>query len=143
MCWRRCSTSRRGRRRRRRGGAHFGPRFCFRGGMVQHGRGLSPWAPKPDPEGERREQRKQRWLFFVRYGVPVLIAISGFEVMIFASDRDVGIEIGAMLLGAAIAVFLLNYFFRMGVSGDRDRDREEEARRYFDQHGRWPDDPVG
>jgi hypothetical protein len=111
--------------------------------MVQHGRGLSPWAPKEDAEAARRERRKQRWLFFVRYGVPVLIAISGFAVMIFASDKSVGIEIGAMLLGAAIAVFLLNFFFRMGVSGDRDRDREEEARRYFDQHGHWPDDPAG
>jgi hypothetical protein len=108
--------------------------------MVQHGRGLSPWAPKPDPDAERREQRQQRWLFFVRYGVPALIAVSGFVVMLAASDQDVGIEIGAMLLGAAIAVFLLNFFFRMGVSGDRDRDREEEAREYFDRHGRWPDE---
>src|SRR3954453_22944221 len=143
MCWRRCSTSIRGIRRRRRGGAHFGPRFCFPGGMVQHGRGLSPWAPKPDPDAERREQRKQRWLFFVRYGVPGLIAISGFGVMMFASDADAGIEIGAMLLGAAIAVFLLNFFFRMGVSGGRDRDREEDAREYFDLHGHWPDEGAG
>ena len=108
--------------------------------MVQHGRGLSPWAPKPDPDAERREQRKQQVLFAVRYVVPALIALSGIVVMIAASDRDVGIEIGAMLVGAAIAVFLLNFFFRMGVSGDRDRDREEEARRYFDKHGHWPDD---
>ncbi len=109
--------------------------------MVQHGRGLSPWAPKPDPEEARREQRRERWLWFVRYGVPILIAISGVLVMALASDRQVGIEIGAMLLGAAIAVFLLNFFFRMGVSGDTARDEEEAARRYFDQHGRWPDDP--
>jgi hypothetical protein len=26
----------------------------------------------------------------------------------------------------------------MGVQGDKERDREEEARRYFDEHGRWP-----
>jgi len=108
--------------------------------MVQHGRGLSPWAPKPDPEAARRAQRKERWLFFVRYGVPALIAVSGLLVMILATDHQVGIEIGAMLLGAAIAVFLLNFFFRLGVSGDRARDEEEEARRYFDQHGRWPDE---
>jgi len=24
------------------------------------------------------------------------------------------------------------------VEGDKDRDREEAARRYFDEHGRWP-----
>jgi hypothetical protein len=118
------------------------PFSAFLVAMVQHGHGLSPWAPKPDPEADARRRRTERWLLFVRYGVPVLIAISGFVVMGVASDREVGIEIGAMLLGAAIAVFLLNFFFRMGVTGDRDRDREEEARLYFDEHGRWPDDPA-
>jgi hypothetical protein len=111
--------------------------------VVQHGHGLSPWAPKDDPEAARREQRRERVLFVVRYIVPAVIALSGVVVMIAASDREVGIEIGAMLLGAAIAVFLLNFFFRMGVSGDQDRDREEEAREYFDRHGRWPDEGQG
>ena len=82
-------------------------------------------------------------LLGVRYGVPALIALTGIVTMLVANDSDVGIEIGAMFLGAAIAVFMLNFFFRMGVSGDRDRDREEEARAYFDRHGRWPDDPAG
>jgi hypothetical protein len=107
---------------------------------VQHGHGLSPWAPKPDPEVERRAQRKRLVLLGVRYGVPLLIAIAGVVTMVAANDTDVGIEIGAMFLGAAIAVFMLNFFFRLGVSGDRDRDREEEAREYFDRHGRWPDE---
>jgi hypothetical protein len=34
---------------------------------------------------------------------------------------------------------LLNVLYRIGVQGDREREREEEARRYFDEHGRWPD----
>ncbi len=25
--------------------------------------------------------------------------------------------------------------------GNRDRDREEAAREFFDAHGRWPDEP--
>ena len=111
--------------------------------MVQHGHGLSPWAPKEDPEAQRRAERQKRVLFVVRYGVPAVIAFAGVVVALAASDSAVGIEIGAMLWGAAIAVFLLNFFFRMGVTGDRDRDREEEAREYFDQHGRWPDDGAG
>jgi hypothetical protein len=37
-------------------------------------------------------------------------------------------------------VFLLNFFYRMGASGEADRDREQEARDYFDAHGRWPDE---
>ena len=107
---------------------------------VQHGSGLSPWAPKQDPEAERREQRKRNLLFAVRYGVPAMIALAGIVVMLVASDREVGFEIGAMFVGAGIAVFLLNFFFRMGVTGDEERVREEEARDYFDRHGHWPDD---
>jgi hypothetical protein len=43
--------------------------------------------------------------------------------------------------GTASPVLLLNVLYRIGVQGDRDRDREEEARRFFDEHGRWPDEP--
>ena len=110
---------------------------------VQDGAGLSPWAPKPDPELERREQRKRMLLIGVRYVLPGLIALAGIVTMLAVPDSDTGIEIGAMFLGAAIAVFLLNFFYRMGVSGEVDRDREQEARDYFDLHGRWPDDPTG
>jgi hypothetical protein len=110
---------------------------------VQHGHGLSPWTPKPDPERDRREQRKRWMLFGVRYGVPALIALTGIVTMLVANDTDVGIEIGAMFLGAAIAVFMLNFFFRMSVTGDQERDREQEARDYFDRHGHWPDEPPG
>ena len=109
---------------------------------VQHGAGLSPWAPKPDHEQARREQRKRLLLIGVRYVVPGLIALAGVVTMLVVPDSETGIEIGAMFLGAAIAVFLLNFFYRMGVSGEAERDREQEARDYFDLHGRWPDDPA-
>jgi hypothetical protein len=26
------------------------------------------------------------------------------------------------------------------VKGDREREREDAAREYFDKHGRWPDE---
>jgi hypothetical protein len=45
-----------------------------------------------------------------------------------------------MAVGAGLAVMLLNLLHRMSVSGDQERAREEEARRYFDEHGVWPDD---
>ena len=28
--------------------------------------------------------------------------------------------------------------FRIGIEGDRDRDREDAARDYFAEHGHWP-----
>jgi hypothetical protein len=43
-----------------------------------------------------------------------------------------------MFIGAAVAVWMLNFFFRVGVHDQEDRDREDEARAYFDAHGRWP-----
>ncbi len=45
----------------------------------------------------------------------------------------------ALFFSAASAVLLLNVLYRIGVQGDKERDREDEARAYFDEHGRWPD----
>jgi hypothetical protein len=112
---------------------------------IQSGPGLSPWKPEEpgpgaDPEVEARERRHRMLMMGVRYGVPAVIFLAGVVVFAVVSDREVALEIGAMFWGVAIAVFLLNFFFRMGVSGEVDRDREEAARAYFDEHGRWPDD---
>jgi hypothetical protein len=77
---------------------------------------------------------------FVRYGVPGLIFLAGCIVAAVDSDKQRGLEIGAMLVGAAFAVLLLNMFVRIGAQGDDDRDREEAARVFFDEHGYWPDE---
>lgn len=77
---------------------------------------------------------------FVRYGVPGLIFLAGCILAAVDSDRTRGLEIGAMLIGSAFAVLLMNVFFRIGSEGDRDRDKEEAARVFFDEHGYWPDE---
>src|SRR4051812_48508748 len=76
---------------------------------------------------------------FVRYGIPLALVFTGI-VMLFVADQSVKAEAWAGFTGAGIAVFLLNILFRIGVQGEAERDREVEARAYFDQHGRWPDD---
>jgi hypothetical protein len=78
-------------------------------------------------------------LHVVRYGIPALLFLAGIIVM--ATSGRIGIAVGAMFISAATAVLLLNVIYRIGVQGDKDRDREEAARRYFDEHGRWPDEP--
>jgi hypothetical protein len=45
-------------------------------------------------------------------------------------------SIVAVLLGLAMCVVVM-YFL---LTGRHDRDREEEAREYFDRHGHWPDE---
>ncbi len=77
---------------------------------------------------------------FVRYGVPGLIFLAGCIVAAVDSDHQRGLEIGAMLVGSAFAVLLLNLFFRIGAQGEADRDKEEAAREFFDEHGYWPDE---
>jgi hypothetical protein len=74
----------------------------------------------------------------VRYGIPLALLLAGVVV---AATSGSGVVAGAMFVSAATAVLLLNVLYRIGVQGDRDRDREEEARRFFDEHGRWPDEP--
>ena len=74
----------------------------------------------------------------VRYGIPGVLFIAG--MVVWATGGTVGVAGGAMFISAATAVLLLNVLFRIGVEGDKARDREEEARRYFDEHGRWPDE---
>jgi hypothetical protein len=75
---------------------------------------------------------------FVRYGIPLLLFLGGV-LMLVLEPNTVGIEGFAMATGAALAVLLLNALFRAGVQGDRERDREAEAREYLEKHGRWPD----
>lgn len=88
-----------------------------------------------------RKQRTptQRLIFFVRYILPALICLTG--VVLFAINPSIDTADGASaLIGAGLSVYLLNFLFRMGVSGDRDRDEEAKARRFFDEHGYWPDE---
>ena len=62
-------------------------------------------------------------------------------MVLFALEPNaIGLEGLAMAAGAARSLLLLNLRFRVGASGDRERDREEAARQYFAQHGRWPDE---
>jgi uncharacterized membrane protein YoaK (UPF0700 family) len=72
----------------------------------------------------------------IRYGIPLVLFIAGVVVGAVA-DSVAG---AALFFSAASAVLLLNVLYRIGVQGDKERDREDEARAYFDKHGHWPDE---
>jgi hypothetical protein len=78
-------------------------------------------------------------MFVVRYGLGGAMVIAGIVLLIAVPGT--GVDGFAMAVGGGLAVLMINILFRLGVSGDEERTREEEARRYFDEHGRWPDDP--
>jgi hypothetical protein len=52
----------------------------------------------------------------------------------------VGLAAGALFFSAGTAVLLLNVLYRIGVEGDKERDTEQSARDFFDEHGHWPDE---
>lgn len=73
----------------------------------------------------------------VRFGLPAALLITGVALVVGAeSDETTGM--GVTLSGLAFLVLLLNVLMRAGIRSQRDREREENARRYFDRHGRWP-----
>jgi hypothetical protein len=46
------------------------------------------------------------------------------------------------IIGVAGGILLIAVILWSLATGRGDRDREEAARRYFDEHGRWPDEPA-
>jgi hypothetical protein len=82
---------------------------------------------------------------FVRTWLPIGIIVAGCVVAIATGFSDNGIEGATLLIAAGLSVWLLNLLYRVGVKGDRERDDEDRARAYFDEHGYWPDEepPAG
>jgi hypothetical protein len=77
-------------------------------------------------------------LVFVRYVLPAVVTVAGLCVMVIGGDSN-ALEGGAAIVGAGLSIALLNFLHRVGVSGEHERDEEDAARAYFDEHGRWPD----
>jgi hypothetical protein len=89
--------------------------------------------------------RDAKLLLIVRYVVPGVLVVAGLVFLVVARS-DTKAEAWALFTGAGLSIFLLNALYRFGVQGDLERDREDAARDYFDEHGRWPDDedhPAG
>jgi hypothetical protein len=98
-----------------------------------------PSAGEENDDTQPREQhsRAYRWLLVgIRYVLPVVVTVCGLVFMALGGETD--LEGGASLVSAGLAIYFLNWLYRIGVKGDRERDSEEAAREYFARHGRWP-----
>ena len=80
---------------------------------------------------------------WVRTWLPVGIIAAGFVLAAVTGFSETGLEGGTLLVSAGLSVWLINLLYRIGVKGDRERDEEDRARAYFDEHGRWPDEERG
>jgi hypothetical protein len=75
-------------------------------------------------------------LALLRYVLPGLVVLAGIVVMSLGGEAN--LEGGGGIVSAGLAIYFINWLFRTGAAGDRERRREDEAREYFDRHGRWP-----
>jgi hypothetical protein len=75
-----------------------------------------------------------------RVWIPVAIAIAGVVGIVIGHGKSAAAGAGVGLLIVALIVWMINWMYRMSIESNRERDREEEAREYFDRHGRWPDE---
>ena len=88
--------------------------------------------------GPRPDEPKASWpMIAVRYVLPAVVVLGGMVVMALGGEAH--LEGGAGIVSAGLAIYFLNWLFRMGADGERERDAEDRARKYFDDHGRWPD----
>ena len=86
------------------------------------------------PKGEYR-----RTLYFVRYVLPSALVLAGLALIV-ANPSGPALHGGMGIVGAGLAAFLFAFLAKVSMSGDRFRDDEEAARRFFDEHGYWPDE---
>jgi hypothetical protein len=77
-----------------------------------------------------------RPIWIVRWGLPLGLIVAGI-VLVGRSPEGVA----EAVIAAALCVLVANWILRVGFSDAEDRDREEEAREYYDVHGHWPDEP--
>jgi hypothetical protein len=94
--------------------------------------------PAGEPRLDRRPQRPQLLLAFVRHGIAAIVVCVGVVSMAFGTDTSlVG---GAGFIGAGLSIWLISWLYRTGVQSDSARLAEDRARRHFDRFGRWPDE---
>ena len=78
-------------------------------------------------------------MILIRYVLPAVLILAGFAALFVVGDSTRW-DAFAMCIGAGLSVLLINVLFRFGAKGDEERARENAARDYLAEHGRWPDD---
>jgi hypothetical protein len=77
-------------------------------------------------------------MFAMRYVLPGVLILAGILALALSGKHKA--EGFGLFVGAGVSLALMNILFRVGASGDRERDAEESAREYYSKHGRWPDE---
>src|SRR5437764_13552621 len=89
--------------------------------------------------GPRQPPRTSPAVTAVRYGIGAVM-VGAVIFLLVLNPGGFGIDGFALAVGGGLSVLMINFLFRLGVSGDLERDEEERARQYFDEHGEWPEE---
>jgi hypothetical protein len=74
-----------------------------------------------------------RRIWLVRIALPTAIAIAGVVLLVAVSAG-----LGASLIAVALVVVFANALVRLGIASDADRQRDDDARSFFERTGHWP-----
>lgn len=93
----------------------------------------------------------------LRWWIPAALCVVGV-ILLVADDFDAfGVAAFAAFAGAGSSTWLINWLWRIGVSGDEEREREakdrtflatrrrwpsNQERAYFNEYGHWPDEDA-
>lgn len=74
----------------------------------------------------------------IRTWLPAALVAIGVFFIAFHGGSESSLHVGIPIFSAGASVWLLNFLYRVGVSGDQERGTEEDARRFHSENGRWP-----
>jgi hypothetical protein len=74
----------------------------------------------------------------LRWWIPAALCVIGTVLLIADDFNTFGASAFAAFVGAGLSTWLINFLWRLGVSGDEEREREAEDRVYLAHHGRRP-----
>lgn len=91
----------------------------------------------------------------LRWWIPVALCLIGVVLLVAENFDAFGVSAFAAFAGAGSSTWLINWLWRIGVSGDEEREREAkdrdflatrarwpstQERAFFNEHGHWPDE---
>lgn len=74
----------------------------------------------------------------LRWWIPGALCLIGIGLMIADDFSAFGVSAFAAFAGAGSSTWLINFLWRLGVSGDEERELEGRDRVFLATRGRWP-----